>query len=182
MVGVGLEHDHVAPASTTDVYRGLGMAHEAAQDAIQNGSPADEPPVALLQSLFIFDRFSLHRWFSCSQSLEIAVADDDEIADGAEEILGTDLGARNVGPAVQGELVDRVGKIRQPALGGVQPEKAGDDLDIENPAGRKRLLEDGTKMRSNTKQLRAALSVVNRERQDLGGAGSEEAPEVMPES
>src|SRR6516162_8243316 len=80
---------------------------------------------------------------------------------------------------MQRKLIDNIldgGTSR--ASTGVHPSRQ--DLDIEEPPGYKRLVEERLDLRGSPEELRAALRVIERNTQDQGRGSGKDAPEVMP--
>src|SRR5258708_30924560 len=79
-------------------------------------------------------------------------------------------------PGGDGELVDRAGgDVAAPAL-----DEAGDDLDVEDPAGEERLGEDVAQIAAGAEELRPALGVVDGQAERARDERRPHPPDVVP--
>src|ERR1051325_3288152 len=81
----------------------------------------------------------------------VGVADLPQVPQSSQEVVGAHFRAPDVMPHLDGELVDRAGgAVAAPAL-----DEAGDDLDVENPAGEEGAGEDLAQVVAGAEDLRA---------------------------
>jgi hypothetical protein len=119
----------------------------------------------------------MRHYFPRGVGLEVAAADFDDVEEGAEEVFGADFGAGDVFPFVEGEFVNGVGDIFHFLVSG--DDEAGDEFDVEDPAGAEGVLEDGLDFGGGAEEFGAALCVVDGEAEEVGDDGGEDAAEVV---
>ena len=110
----------------------------------------------------------------------VAPADRDQAEERLHHVERPELGARDVVPLVEGELVDRrvdAGTTR-PSPGGHHPRE---DLDVEDPSRAERRLEQGDDLGRHAEELRPALRVVDTHPQRQRGRTREDPPEIVPQ-
>lgn len=102
---------------------------------------------------------------------EVFLMNGQNIADGVEEVEGVEFRSSHVFPSHEGEFEYPVLDNGAIAFGGLN--EAGDDFNVEDPAGEKWFGEDGREGRGGPKKLGPALGVIDWHAEDEGDSCGE---------